>query len=642
MGRRLFLLFLLFPGCMSVSGQDRVIQAPEVRVSAPRPEQTALTRSAVDSLVLAQGREGSLADLLGRYSPLFVKSAGGGAVATVSFRGTAASHTQVRWNGLPIDDPMSGQVDFSLIPAAFVDRAELLHGGSSLAAGPGALGGTVLLGSSPRWSDRLYGSLSQGAGSFGTYQTLLSAGGGGQRVQVRGRYLWEQAQNDFSYLNTAIPPFERTAQQHADYRKQGAVVDLFVRPAQRQQLTLNAWWQTAARNLPAVMSYEGAGRNEQTRDDALRMAARWNRYGEKLHAEAGAGYAATRLDYLLENKTGAGWMTNHDSDNRADRLQLHARGDWRAAERTLLRGRIDYEHQGVRSSDRVDPQAGYDARRDGATLTLSAHQSLGRRWNLYALAAQQLVDGAFTPLMPSVGAEYAASKTVTLRANAARNYHQPSLNDLYWMPGGNPDLDPEQGYTADLGATFRQAGDRAGIEATATGYLSWIDDWIVWQPGEYHYWTAENLKRVFARGVEAAMRTHWACSPAWKLRLEANYAYTRTTSQQAASPYDASVGRQLIYVPVHKAAALVDCSYRSRAWITLQWNYVGERFTNSANDPVPFALPAYSLVDLSVGGNWGPAELQLTVRNLFDLDYQAILWRAMPGRNFYAQLRFSF
>src|SRR5665647_1335045 len=74
------------------------------------------TRSEIDSITLAKSGTVRLSELLSQNTPIFVKEYGRGAMATVSFRGTAPSHTKVSWNGLELNSPMLGMVDFSLIP----------------------------------------------------------------------------------------------------------------------------------------------------------------------------------------------------------------------------------------------------------------------------------------------------------------------------------------------------------------------------------------------------------------------------------------------------------------------------------------------------------------------------------------------
>lgn len=54
----------------------------------------------------------NLAQLLQENSTVFIKSYGSGSLASVSFRGTGAGHTRVLWNGVSLNSPMNGQIDF--------------------------------------------------------------------------------------------------------------------------------------------------------------------------------------------------------------------------------------------------------------------------------------------------------------------------------------------------------------------------------------------------------------------------------------------------------------------------------------------------------------------------------------------------
>ena len=55
------------------------------------------------------------------------------------------------------------------------------------------------------------------------------------------------------------------------------------------------------------------------------------------------------------------------------------------------------------------------------------------------------------------------------------------------------------------------------------------------------------------------------------------------------------------------------------------------------------SLLAYWLNDLQLGKKWimkkVDFQLQVKINNLFDVQYQAVLWRAMPGRNFEVTLK---
>ena len=97
-------------------------------------------RTQLDSTVLHDNISLSMADVLTQNANLFIKSYGRATLATAEFRGTSPSHTQVTWNGMRINSPMLGTVDFSMIPAFFIDAATLLHGASSIGVTGGALG----------------------------------------------------------------------------------------------------------------------------------------------------------------------------------------------------------------------------------------------------------------------------------------------------------------------------------------------------------------------------------------------------------------------------------------------------------------------------------------------------------------------
>ena len=155
-------LFLLVAGGLSGGVAAQEVEGGmlhDVVVTARPVKEQALTRTVIDSVRMAESATDSFAELLTKHSSIFVKTYGQGSTATVSFRGTAASHTQVLWNGVNINNPMLGQVDFSLIPVWFVDQTELYHGGSSLQDGSGALGGEVSLSSRPRRGEKIYTSL---------------------------------------------------------------------------------------------------------------------------------------------------------------------------------------------------------------------------------------------------------------------------------------------------------------------------------------------------------------------------------------------------------------------------------------------------------------------------------------------------
>ena len=170
---RYFLFTLLLVLCTSVTFAQMLpdtLAIPEVEIHSAKKLKTAgLQTDQVDSLVMMREADVSLSDLLSAHSTVFIKSEGRGALATAAFRGTDASHTAVFWNGISLNSPMLGQVDFSQIPVYLMDDISLHPGASSLVDGSGSLGGSILLQTKLKWRKQLAVKTMSAYGSYRTF-----------------------------------------------------------------------------------------------------------------------------------------------------------------------------------------------------------------------------------------------------------------------------------------------------------------------------------------------------------------------------------------------------------------------------------------------------------------------------------------
>ena len=174
----------------------------EAQVVAKRPmKEIGVQKTNFDSLQLKENISLSMADILTYNAPVFVKSYGRATLSTISFRGTSASHTQVTWNDMKINNPMLGMTDFSTIPAYFIDDASILHGTSSVNETGGGLGGAVKLSTVPAQEEGLGLQYIQGVGSFKTFDEFLRLTWGNDRWQSSTRFVCSSSENDYKYRN---------------------------------------------------------------------------------------------------------------------------------------------------------------------------------------------------------------------------------------------------------------------------------------------------------------------------------------------------------------------------------------------------------------------------------------------------------
>ena len=219
------------------------------------------------------------------------------------------------------------------------------------------------------------------------------------------------------------------------------------------------------------------------------------------------------------------------------------------------------------------------------------------------------------------------------------------------MPGGNPDLRNEKGWTYDCGFDFEISQNRlldAGF--SATWFDSRIDDWIIWLPTIKGFFSPRNVKNVHAYGIELKANASLTPWQDWKFDVNASYSWTPSVNVgEKMSEADKSVGKQLPYIPLHSVSGSLRAEWKTWALLYKVFFY-SERFTMTSNaSTLTGDLPPYSISNLTLEKNFKiplrrktesgnrktlDTQLKLAVNNLFNADYLSVLSRPMPGTNF--------
>ncbi|HEX7584339.1 MAG TPA: TonB-dependent receptor plug domain-containing protein, partial [Prolixibacteraceae bacterium] len=620
----------------------------EVKVFGKRKiEEAGLMITHIDTLAMQMMKTQTISELLSSDSPIFMKSYGRGSSATASFRGTAASHTQLYWNGMKINSPMRGDVDFSLFPVYFIDDISILHGGSSMQSGSGALGGSVLINNKPDWSDQLSIRYVQTIESFSTAKEYLNIGFGNGKIQFKTRLFSDQSKNDFPYYNYGVLPMHSAIQKNAGYAKLGLLQEIYSR-IKRHTFSAKIWAYKSNRDLPQIMSFEGDARKETQDDKNIRAILNWKYVTNKSKLEWIGGVNSNELNYFRSSTEAQ--FVNFDSKSKEQSYFSQLNFDWKPKETISLNWSLNSTYSIVSVYDRVQ-KLGYDQDQLEFSLLNAIHIQPTPKVSLSFLCRSDLYDNRLIGFIPSFCAEYFPDRKqlFSFKMNLSRNYHQPNLNDRFWLPGGNPGLKPEDGYSGDLAFAFSKSGEKTKFSGQVTGYVSLIDNWIVWQPsasGAY-FWEANNLRKVFAQGVEIQSSFHSEIANAISFDLKGNYSYSATSNIDAVPSVDESRGKQLIYIPKHKANLFVETDFREY-YLKINAPFTGKRYTSSNNVESDYekVLNPYWLVNVSAGKDFDFKPIRIdasfNVENLMNTDYMAILWRPMPGRYYSITIQFSY
>lgn len=657
----LLVMLALAAGSRAQGIRDTVFELNTVEVVAGRAgmlEQPGMKTSRIDSLALQQHISGSLSDLLSENTPVFIRNHGRGALATASFRGTAASHTRVRWNGVPINSPMTGMVDFSLLPVYIADGVELRHGAASIAEGSGGIGGSVEISNTVDWDHRFGLKYMQGIGSYCSFDEFLHFGIGNSKFQSKTRIYHNYSANDYTFINRGIAEIDPVTgditnpldtNKDASYTRYGLLQELYYRAGERHVLSARWWVQKAGRTIPQATSYEGPEHSNLNRQDDLdnRVVLEWKHYGERHRLEARSAYAGKQLDYRLVNRVaGLGDVPAIYSESRTNSFLNTLKLDYDLSQGFSLEGAADMNYHAVESRDSV-AKTGYEKDRVEISLFFNLRKELWNRLSLDLMLRQDITDGALAPFVPYFGFSWKVirDKALVVRGNIARNYHQPTLNDLYWQPGGNPDLLPEKGMSAELGVDHTIKAGKHELEVSAGVYYSDIGDWIIWLPGFKGYWEPRNIDRVESKGMELDLSLGGTFGR-FAYSIAGHYAYT--SSRNYGDPLvwgDEAYGKQLVYIPLHSGNLMVNLAFMG-FYATYRHNSYSERYTTSSNDITKRDwLYPYFMNDLSFGKSFRAGKVSLSaefkIYNLFDETYHTVLYRPMPGRNYMLLLMIS-
>jgi outer membrane cobalamin receptor len=641
------------------------VHIQEITVKGDRvfkKDEAGMKTTEVDSMVLIDKIMVSLSDVLSENTPVFIKDHGRGALATVSFRGTAPSHTQVLWNGISINSPMLGMTDFSLIPAFIIDDLTLNHGSASMSSLSGGLGGSIVIGNSPSWDNKLGWKYIQGIGSFSTFDEFMQFGIGNKKVQWKTRLYHSSSDNNYEYVNKAILERPIVKNENAAYLRKGATQELYFRPTNDQVLSIKAWGQIASRSLPTVMSYEGdeMSNNNNQQDTTVKVSADWTHYGENSKIILRSGIDIQQTAYTLMNRVGGvGMVPAISSFSEAFSWYNHFGFEFSFSDQLSSKVGLDYHYFDVNSREEIRA-TGYSKTRSDVSLMGGFFWEPFRFLNVSVVLRDEMIEENVSPLMFNVGISYRSSQKsdFILKANISRNFRHPSLNDLYWQPGGNPNLLPEKSNAIEFSLEHYLQQDRFYLTHGLTPYYSEIDDWIIWLPSFQGFWQPFNLKMVKSYGLEYYVKGSRQFGD-FQFLFNGNYALTRSVNYgDRLFLGDNSYGKQLPFIPVHSGNILLSMVYK-QYYVRFQNNSYSERFTLTSNEvgssddseDIGVGIPTsrmnwyypYFMNNLSFGGDFVVGKIGFgigfKINNLFNEEYRSVLGRYMPGRNYELSLK---
>lgn len=552
-----------------------------------------------------------LPNLLNEISGVYLKNYGNGQLTSIAVRGTTTSQTEVLWNGVKINSPMLGQSDFALLNVGFHNSIAIQFNQLN-----SAIGSNIALNNSiPEANTHFEGTIR--AGSYGLLESNMNISYGNTAIRGATKVAVLKCNNNFPVLKNEVV----TKQANADVLQWALFQQLNYFINNKNEIELFAWYNTANREIPPTLLQESS--KARQRDQSLRTMLRWKFKKNSWRLALSSAYLYETLHYtnylLLANdkSTSHAWRNNANFQYNIKSFHVEA---------TAF---ADVE---------IARSAGYGARYNRVLSGFSAKASYYQKHGFTFTAGlrQEFMNTKASPFMPFISGAFTKQlhkHFIGIELTAKRSFRFPTFNDLYWQGSGNAQLQAEKSWNAEIAATYKW--DKT-ITLTASNYYAWISNQIQWTPDVSGNWRPQNLKSVFARGLETALLFSLPKTTLKHLTANTNLSYSYTLSTQTSSTLanDNALGKQVIYVPRHRISATTSVGYYGFE-ISAFYRYTGMRFISTDNSD---ALPSYSLLDIEFAKALllpkAALRFAFRINNVCNTIYQDVAQRAMPPRNF--------
>lgn len=594
--------------CLGIYSQDSLqLEISKVVVSERNFSEHSegyFTKKIEDSLI--QHYPFMTTDLLRQNTNIYFKENGYGMVSSPSFRGTNASHTAVVWNGLNINSQLNGQTDFFTITPADFNSIQIRRGGGSVHYGSGAIGGTIHLNNDLKFNKQFQNKLTFGYGAFDTksLQFRQNNSNGAWSYNIQASHI--SSENDYP-----ISGIDQN-NENGQFKKTSINANAGILNGKDQEIKLYHRSFLGNRNLSSSLVAPGRSKYE---DEQHQSQIVYDILHKKSTSQLRLAHLYEQFKYF-ENK-------GNPQHSAGEVRTLLAKYNYEInfSECSGLQSFIQYNNLRGDGSDLENPQ-----RNELAVSSTFQYVPLETTSGQISIR-KDFTENFETPLVIAINGKHAMNDQFALKVNASRNMKLPTFNDLFWNPGGNAELLPEQSLQVDVGTVLEL--DNVNIEMHA--FQIETKNMIRWLPSSNQLWSPVNEDSVTGKGVEADLQ--------WKEEissgiLESDFGFSHTISKNDET------GEKLIYTPKNRFTASLN--YKKGIFQALYQQFYTGSVSYTGGE-----LDGYSIANASIGLNQNISKtftlgINVMINNLYNTYYENVVFRPMPGRNLQSQLSIKF
>ncbi|MCL2244246.1 MAG: TonB-dependent receptor [Treponema sp.] len=571
--------------------------------------------------------------------------------AGINLRGFDSKRIAFLIDGTPVNSSLDGKFEISQININSIERIEVIYGGSDSKYNvSGAFGGIVniitvkkqeqglkltasVLNTSyisdtyrdrngetqnPQWEDL-----------FDTQNYSVSAAYGREAFSLTANIFFNRAENHFIF--TDHYNYSRRKDNN-EVKNTGASVSFVWELPDYTKLITSSNFFFGDSNFP-VSGFSGnigSQKDFSARQNFMLDAPRV--FHDDLATEASFTWHFSRRDYTSP----ADVFSRHDQHS----LAVINRWNWYPLKQLALGSGIDYRFIIIDSTE-----IGSRNRHDGGVYLTAEFKPVKQLLLIPSIkavfsGANQMAEGAANAaIIPKFGLLWEVTEQLAVRNNYFRSFKFPDFEELYWNGGGgsgNPDLKPEDGWGADLGAEWHITEN---MYLESVFFTQWIKDSIHWFSGSGNIWRPENVGEAVFFGLENRFLSEIPLSkgPFNKITMSLTYQYI--LSYLLSYGYTFSSNKRIPYSPEHTINGSAEIAWNSGSF-TVSGHYESLRYHNTANLT---SLKPYFLLNAGVKQDFGEDfSFFGDLRNILNTSYESFNDYPMPGISLSLGLKANF
>lgn len=546
--------------------------------------------------------------------PVNVKNYGLNNIATLSMQGGSSYHTVFYWDEIPIQNPLNGVFDLSLIPGGLFDQIDLNTSNTSAHVGSGAISGSAALQSNE------YKTKTVGWIRIESSKNLSLAFKHSKQHKKWSHYsavIYQPEENEYTieYQNTQKRKIIGARSEKWSYIQ---TVNLPI--SKKISIGAKTWINNSERNTPQNIFTNLSDHFTYQHDFWINSSVHALYQEKEKSVLVKYAYLHNRSLYQDAIREIDG---NHKSQTQYSEIRYtHDLNKY-------IHVLFDLQYHQIKATStnfkdiplftKLASIGGVNIKAKKTVFNVSFRKELNQK--------------EWSPSLLSASVERTL-KLNTFFAQISKNYRYPSLNDLYWTPGGNQLLQPEESLKEELGIRMQKKAWKSQVNL----FHAHVKNWILWLPSGA-YWSPQNILDVQNKGIETSFTMEHSLGEIeffWNILTNTTF----STNKTKISGNNDSYNKQMIFTPFFNSNSTIEFRYKN--WnIFALYQYNGKRYFTSDNS---LYIPHYQVFSFTISKKWitkTPITTSITVHNALNTSYMIVPNSPLPLRYFSFQLLFQ-